>query len=136
VRFRRLGRTDLRVSEISLGTVELGLDYGIAENGQPRRPQEAEAARLLHRGLDLGINFIDTARAYGESEAIIGKTLKHHRSEFILCSKVAPYTGENLSSAALKQKLSVSVDASLEALNTDRIDIMMIHSAPVEVIQG
>ena len=51
------------VSEISLGTVEIGLNYGIAASGVARRPPESESARLLHRALDLGINFIDTARA-------------------------------------------------------------------------
>ena len=50
---RRLGRTNFLVSEISLGTVELGLDYGIRPTGEDARPEEAQAARLLHHALDL-----------------------------------------------------------------------------------
>ena len=88
MKFRRLGRTSLQVSEIGLGTVELGLEYGIAE-GQPVqcRPRD-DAARVLNQALDSGINFIDTARAYGVSEEIIGWALKARRKEFILASKV------------------------------------------------
>jgi aryl-alcohol dehydrogenase-like predicted oxidoreductase len=128
MRYRTLGRTGLRVSEISLGTVEIGLDYGIGPNGQAHRPPESEAARLLLRALELGINFIDTARVYGESESIIGRVLRDRRKEFILCSKVLPYTGEPPES--LREKVTASVETSLRALQTDVIDIMMIHSAP------
>ena len=66
--YRRLGQTNLQVSEISLGTVELGMDYGIPTEGAHRPPSEAEAAKLLNRALDQGINLIDTARAYGKSD--------------------------------------------------------------------
>jgi aryl-alcohol dehydrogenase-like predicted oxidoreductase len=131
MRFRTLGRTGLAVSEISLGTVEMGLDYGITANGQARRPAEADAARLLHRALDLGVNFIDTARAYGDSEAIIGRALQGRRKEFALCSKALCHSGETFD--GLRKKVTESVDTSLRLLGTD-IDIMMVHSAPFEVI--
>ena len=77
--YRRLGRTGLQVSEIGLGTVELGLDYGVPVAGEHLRPPEEHAARLLNQALDLGVNFIDTARAYGASEEIIGRALKGRR---------------------------------------------------------
>ncbi|MBM3776552.1 MAG: aldo/keto reductase [Acidobacteria bacterium] len=121
---RRLGRTNLQVSEISLGTVELGLDYGIRPAGEDARPDRAGAARLLHRALDLGINYVDTARAYGEAEERIGAALGGRRSEFFLASKVLP--GDPGSVAA-------SVRQSLQALGTEVIDVMMIHSAPADV---
>lgn len=99
--YRRLGRTNLQVSEISLGTVELGMDYGIPVQGEQRRPSEADAARTLNCALDLGVNLIDTARAYGNSEAIIGRALKSRRNEYILATKIASlswegYTGREL----------------------------------------
>ncbi|HWC00253.1 MAG TPA: aldo/keto reductase, partial [Bryobacteraceae bacterium] len=131
---RRLGRTGLSVSAISLGTVEIGLNYGIAADGTAERPDESQAARLLHRALDLGINFVDTARAYGESEAIIGRTLRSRRQEFFLCSKVLSFQNEELSPAELRNRVIASVHESLRALQTDVIDMMMIHSAPTEVI--
>src|SRR4051812_1623147 len=89
MRYRPLGRTGLNVSEISLGTVEIGLDYGLSADGQAHRPQEPEVAQLLNRALDLGVNFLDTARAYGESEALIGRILRDRKHDFLLCSKVA-----------------------------------------------
>ena len=100
--YRRLGRTGLRVSEIGLGTVELGLDYGVPVAGEHLRPPEEHAARLLNRALDLGVNFIDTARAYGASEEIIGRALKGRRNEYILASKLAPIREEGQSDGELR----------------------------------
>ncbi len=133
---RRFGRTGLQVSEISLGTVELGMDYGIAPVGADARPDAAGAERLLNRALDLGINFIDTARLYGESEAIIGRVLSGRRREFVLASKVPSFHAESLTAGELRARVRSSVEESLRALRTDVIDLMMIHSAPSEVILG
>ena len=132
---RRLGRTNLEVSEISLGTVEIGLDYGLPKPGRERRPDEAEAARLLHRALDLGINYIDTARAYGDSEAIIGRTLGSRRGEFVLASKVPLHERETLPGAELQEYCRRSVAASLQALRTDVIDVMMLHSGSPAILE-
>ena len=129
----RLGRTNLRVSPISLGTVELGLDYGIGPDGQARRPSEADSERLLHRALDLGINFIDTARAYGESEAIIGRALRGRGGDFVLCSKALVQA--DCPAETLREEVTRSVETSLRLLGADTIDVMMIHSAPVEVVR-
>jgi 1-deoxyxylulose-5-phosphate synthase len=129
MRLRTLGRTGLAVSEIALGTVELGLDYGIGP--EARKPGESEAARILHRSLDLGINFIDTARAYGDAEAIVGRVLAGRRREFVLCTKAMP--GDD----AVE-----SVERSLRELQTDMLDIVMIHcragelEPPVDVAAG
>jgi aryl-alcohol dehydrogenase-like predicted oxidoreductase len=117
MRRRTLGRTGLSVSELALGTVELGLDYGISTPGERLKPDRRKAAELLHNALDLGINLIDTARAYGDAEEIIGETLRDRRDEFVLVSKV----GANPS--AVRE----AVEASLRALRTDYIDVMMIH---------
>jgi aryl-alcohol dehydrogenase-like predicted oxidoreductase len=129
MRSRTLGRTGLAVSEIALGTVELGLDYGIGPAA--RKPEESEAARILHLALDLGINFLDTARAYGDAETIIGRALAGRRREFVLCTKAMP--GDD----AIQ-----SVERSLRALQTDMLDIVMIHcragelEPPAEVTAG
>ena len=134
MRRRKLGRTGLEVSEISLGTVEIGMDYGIGAGGTAMRPSESDAARLLGRALDLGINFIDTARAYGDSEAIIGRTLQARRREFVLCSKVSSYYGRNLAPDILRDTVTASIHESLRLLKTDVIDIMMIHCGYEEVV--
>jgi len=121
MRRKRLGRTNLQVSALSLGTVEIGLDYGISEHGEAHRPSEAEAHELLHFALDRGINLIDTARAYGNAEAIIGRALQTRRSEYILASKVMPQPGA-------PSVVRAQLQESLVALQTDHVDIMMIHS--------
>jgi aryl-alcohol dehydrogenase-like predicted oxidoreductase len=135
MRYRRLGRTGFNVSEISLGTVEIGMPYGIAQNGESAPPDEAEASKLLHCALDLGVNLIDTARVYGESEAIIGRALRDRRDEFVLVSKVLSYQNQGLDSAALRDRITSSVHQSLSLLQTDFVDVMMIHSAAIEVIE-
>lgn len=109
-----LGRTGLEVSEIALGTVELGLDYGI---GAVRKPMETDAAGLLHFALDQGVTLIDTARAYGDAERVIGAALKGRRHEYVLISKVKP-AGDGVPEL---------VEVSLRELQTDHIDVMMLH---------
>jgi aryl-alcohol dehydrogenase-like predicted oxidoreductase len=127
--YRRLGRTDLNVSEISLGTVELGLDYGLAE-----RPGDREAERLVARAIELGVNFFDTARLYGESEAILGRALRGRRARVWLASKVSSFESEGLRGAALRERVMRSVAESLRALQAETLDLLMIHSASTEVI--
>jgi len=135
MKWRRLGRTGIQVSEISLGTVELGLEYGIPVAGEERLPSAAAAERLLNSALDLGCNLIDTARAYGTSEAIIGNALKRRRHEYALATKVLHHEQVGLTGNALRQAVECSVGASLRALQTDVADIVHIHSATVEVIR-
>ncbi len=105
------------MSRLSLGTVELGLDYGI---GGDRRPLESAAYELLHFALDHGINLIDTARAYGEAERIIGRALKGRRSEYVLVSKAMPAPEDPL-------HVKRQVEESLAQLQTDHVDVMMVH---------
>ncbi len=131
--YRRLGRTGLSVSEISLGTVELGMNYGIPVGTEHLRPAEEDAARLLNRALDLGVNFIDTARVYGASEEVIGRALKTRRHEYILCSKVvAP---PDVTGRDLIRHVQRSLAESLRALQTDYLDVWKIHSATDEAIR-
>ena len=133
--YRRLGRTDLQVSEISLGTVELGMDYGIPGQGDHLQPSEADAARTLNCALDLGINLIDTAQAYGESEVIIGRALKSRRSEYILATKISSVSWEGYTGTELRERVEASITESLRTLKTDLIDLLYIHNATPELIQ-
>ena len=134
MKYRRLGRTGFKVSEISLGTVEIGMPYGIAENGRVPVFDETSAALLLNDALDRGINFVDTARAYGESEAIIGRALRRRRREFVLASKVLSRHGQNLDVHQMRELTVASVNESLRLLQTDCIDLMMIHCAATEIL--
>ncbi len=133
---RRLGNTDLDVSELGLGAVEIGMDYGIPASGDNVRPAEQDAIRLLNEALDLGLTFIDTARAYGTSEELIGKALKHRRKEYVLATKLSPIRTEDLSNSGLRDRVRASVAESLRNLQTDWIDLLLIHSAPTGVIES
>src|ERR1700761_8221129 len=108
MKLRRLGNSQLLASEIALGTVELGLDYGIPGEESHLRPPESEAIRVLNEALDLGINFIDTARAYGNSEEVIGKALHHRRGEYLLATKLCPIQAADLSAADLGARIRES----------------------------
>ena len=127
---RRLGRTGLLVSELALGTVELGLAYGIPRPGEAGPPDEGDAGRLLNRAVDAGITLIDTARAYGTAEEVIGHALSHRRGEIVLASKfalVGPH-GQPLSGDALREHFWASLDTSLRALRTDWLDLYQVHA--------
>ncbi len=131
---RRLGKTNLKVSEISFGTVEIGMKYGIAAPGGSERPDESVARTLLNRALDLGINFIDVAPVYGDSETFIGRALKDRRKEFYLVSKVYIPNSESMVPAEVHSAVISSVMGSMKRLATTYIDILMVHSASAEVI--
>jgi aryl-alcohol dehydrogenase-like predicted oxidoreductase len=133
---RRLGRTGFMVSEISLGTVELGLDYGIRPVGDDARPGDSAAAALLNQALDKGINFIDTARAYGTSEEVIGRAIAGRRAEYVLASKVSLFSKEDLAPDALRARVVNSVEESLRALRTDTIDVMLVHAGPADTLDA
>lgn len=122
-----LGRTGLQVSKLALGTVALGLEYGIPQPGKTLKPDRASAARLLDRALDLGVTLIDTARAYGESEEIIGEAIGARRKEFVLATKVTASPGE-------PQRVRESIETSLRALRTDVLDIVQIHCKPQDQV--
>lgn len=127
---RRLGRTDLTVSALALGTVELGLDYGIAVPGDFGKPDEQDAVRLVHAALDAGINLIDTARAYGASEEVLGRALAGRRDQVVLTTKVSTQGpgGAPLNPDDLAQAMQHSLDTSLRTLATDYIDIWQVHN--------
>lgn len=104
---RRLGRTELDVSVIGFGGIKLP---GV---------QKDDAVSIINRALDLGINFIDTARNYGDSEEKIGHVLKDRRDECCIATKTA-----NRESSGLMQEL----ETSLKNLQTDVIDLYQLHS--------
>jgi aryl-alcohol dehydrogenase-like predicted oxidoreductase len=137
MRYRRLGRTGLKVSEIGLGALELGRDWGIPIEGDFGRPDERDAISLVRRALDLGINFIDTAPAYQISEERVGKALKGRRQDVYLATKVGEHYNDergfwyDYGAAAVQS----SIEQSLRRLQTDTIDLLQIHSASVEIIR-
>lgn len=122
--YRLLGRTGVWVSPLCLGTMNFGA---------PTSPEDS--ARIIERALDAGINFIDTADLYqqGESESIIGKTLKDlgRRHEVILATKGYNRTGEGPNDfGASRRHIIQACEASLRRLQTDYIDLYQLHRPP------
>ena len=124
--YRLLGSTDLKVSNLGIGTAQLGLRYG-ADPVEP--PPAAESIRLLRRAAELGINYFDTAPAYGDIEPLVGEALEPIRPPPVIATKLSInnadgfFTGDDL-----RSRLSASVDQSLQKLHLECIDLMQIHS--------
>ena len=126
---RPLGRTGLSVAPIGYGAFKIGRNVGTKYPDAYDLPTEEEAARILNEVLDLGVDLVDTAPAYGTSEEIIGRAIGHRRDEFLLATKVGEtFTdGEShydFSAAAVE----ASLDRSLARLATDRLDLVSVHS--------
>ena len=137
----QLGKTGINVSRLSFGTVSLGLPYGIGINGQSQMPTEPDSVALLQAALDRGVNFFDTALAYGKSETLIGTAFADCRDQVVICTKPAHlydiYAGQKLPLAnEIRAKLEQSLEQSLKRLNTDYIDIYMSHDGTEEVIEN
>jgi L-galactose dehydrogenase len=113
----RLGRTNREVSVAGLGC------GGASRLGMARGESAEHAADIVRRALDLGITFIDTARAYGTEEAV-GMGLEGRREQVFLSTKASPGWGEDLITPA---GLADSLDGSLKRLRTDHVDVFHLH---------
>jgi aryl-alcohol dehydrogenase-like predicted oxidoreductase len=124
-----LGNTGLRVTPIGFGAFKIGRNRGIKYPSGYDLPDEPTVDRLLNAVLDLGINFIDTAPAYGLSEERIGKFLAQRQAEFVLSTKVGETFEDGRSEFDFSgEAVRRSVQRSLERLKTDRLDVVFVHS--------
>jgi len=118
---RTLGRSGVQVSEHCLGAMMFG---------QWGEPDHDECVRIIHRALDAGINFIDTADVYsaGESEEIVGKALRDRRDEVVVATKFfAPMGKDPNMHGGSRRWIFQEVENSLRRLGTDYIDLYQIH---------
>jgi aryl-alcohol dehydrogenase (NADP+) len=121
MQYRTLGRTGIRVSPYCLGAMMFG-SVGNSDH--------EDSIRIIHKALDAGINFIDTADSYsrGESEEILGKALKDRRDHVVLASKAHfPMGADPNQQGNSRRWLTSAVDASLRRLQTDYIDLYIVH---------
>lgn len=133
MRYRTLGKTDLKVSEIGFGTWAIG---GPARLGQKEigwgDVDDKAALRTLETCPDLGINFIDTADVYGggHSEELIGKAFKDRRSEVVLCSKGGNvgFSESGFVKDFSREWIKKVCEESLKRLKTDYIDVYLYHT--------
>ncbi|MEV0949190.1 aldo/keto reductase [Promicromonospora sp. NPDC050249] len=121
MQYRNLGRTGIKVSPYALGAMM----FGAVGN-----PDHEESIKIIHKALDSGINFVDTADAYshGESEEIVGKALKGRRDDVVLATKVhLPMSDDPNHRGNSRRWIIAEVENSLRRLGTDYIDLYQIH---------
>ena len=126
--YRKLGKTNLNISEISLGTWQVGGKWGSDFSSK-------NAEKIINTAIDNGVNFIDTADVYSEglSEKAVGKIVRSRSEEVYIATKCGrqlnPHTNASYTTAALRK----FVEDSLSNLGVDRIDLMQLHCPPTEV---
>jgi aryl-alcohol dehydrogenase-like predicted oxidoreductase len=120
MQYRTLGRTGIRVSPYALGALALGTPIG--------NPDYDDSARIIHKALDAGINFVDTSDTYGESEVAVGKALKGRRDSVVLATKFSRPVGNDPNhQGASRRWIMTAVENSLRRLQTDYIDLYQVH---------
>jgi aryl-alcohol dehydrogenase-like predicted oxidoreductase len=129
-----LGTTDLRVSRLGVGTAAFGLDgYGIPTPGEGNVGCAAAIA-TIHRAVEGGVNFFDTAPAYGCSEELLGKALADHNDCWVATKVPIPPSLDEISQSELTRLVNQSLDESLRRLGREALDLVQIHNATVDVL--
>ena len=124
MQYRTLGRTGIQVSPYALGALMLATSMGNAPE---------DSARIIHKALDAGINFVDTADAYGDSEDVVGKALEGRRNDVVLATKFSRPIGQDPNQqdpnqqGASRRWIVTAVENSLRRLRTEHIDLYQLH---------
>lgn len=127
MRYRELGRTGWKVSEISFGAWAIGAGWG--------KVDDTESLAALHRAVDLGVNFIDTADVYGMglSERLIARLRKERRETIYVATKAGRRLSPHHADGYNRQNLTQFIEDSLRNLDTDCLDLVQLHCPPTEV---
>jgi aryl-alcohol dehydrogenase-like predicted oxidoreductase len=125
--YRELGRTGWKVSEISFGSWAIGGTWGEVD--------DKESIAALHRALDLGVNFFDTADVYGDgrSERLLAQLREERHNEFYVATKAGRRLDPHIASGYNRKNLSAFVERSLKNLQTESLDLLQLHCPPTEV---
>ena len=121
---RQFGKTDMQVSTLGFGGAEIGFESVSVET----------AGRVIGEALDAGLNVVDTAECYGESENLIGRALGHRRNDYYLFTKCGHASGFDLPDWDLNM-LEQSIERSLQRLRTDCVDLVQLHSCSEEMLR-
>lgn len=127
MKYRTLGRTGWSISEISFGAWAIGGTWGHVDDN--------DSLKALHKALDLGVNFIDTADVYGDghSEQLIAKLRKERSEKFYVATKAGRRLSPHVAEGYNKANLTSFVERSLKNLDTDAIDLLQLHCPPTQV---
>ena len=126
--YRELGRTGWKISEVSFGAWAIGGDaWG--------RTDDDESLRSLHRAVDLGVNFIDTADVYGDghSERLVARLRRERTEEIIVATKAGRRLSPHVAEGFTRANLAAFVERSLKNLDADAIDLLQLHCPPSAV---
>lgn len=127
MQYRELGRTGWKVSAISFGSWAIGGTWGSVD--------DKESMAALHKALDLGVNFFDTADVYGDgrSERLLARLRKERSEKFHIATKAGRRLDPHVASGYNRQNMTAFVERSLKNLETDAIDLLQLHCPPTEV---
>ncbi len=127
--YRNFGRTNWQVSEIGLGTWQLGADWGNVD--------DATAEKVLGTAVDLGVNFFDTADCYGEglSETRLGKFIKSSSQKVFISTKLGRFPKPGGDENFTMEQFRLHTEASLKRLGVDCLDLTQVHCPPTEIIK-
>jgi len=127
MKYRALGRTGWRVSEISFGAWAIGGAWG--------KVNDQESLATLHAALDGGVNFFDTADVYGDgrSERLLAKLKKERKEKFYIATKAGRRLPQQTSDGYNRKNLTAFINRSLKNLNAETIDLLQLHCPPTEV---
>lgn len=128
MKYRRLGKTGLNVSEISLGTWQVGGRWGDDFS-------HSNAERILNFAIDHGVNFIDTADVYGngESEKAVGKVVRSRSEQVYVATKCGRQLSPHTNKAYTPEALRKFVENSMKNMGLERLDLIQLHCPPTEV---
>lgn len=119
MQYRTLGGTGIKVSPYALGAMMLATRMN---------PDPEDSIRLIHKALDVGINLVDTADGYEDSEEIVGRALKGRRDNVVLTTKVSRPMGDDPNQrGASRRWIMTAIEGSLRRLQTEHIDVYQIH---------
>ena len=127
MQYKALGRTGFEVSSISFGTWAIGGTWGAID--------DAESLRALHRALDLGVNFFDTADVYGDghSERLLARLRRERREPFWVATKIGRRANPHDAQSYTRANLTAYVERCLRNLEVSAIDLLQIHCPPTDV---
>lgn len=129
LKYNPLGQTGINVSSIGLGTVKFGRNQGVKYPESFELPTDEHIIELLNAAKNLGINTLDTAPAYGTSEQRLGKLLPGNRNDWVIVGKAGETFINGVSDYHFTADfINRSIETSLKNLNTDYLDVLLIHS--------
>src|SRR5439155_10487749 len=125
--YRELGRTGWRVSTVSFGAWAIGGAWGSVD--------DRESLAALHRAVELGVNFFDTADVYGDgrSERLLARLKRERKEEVIIATKAGRRLDPHIAEGYSAENLTAFVERSLQNLGVEALDLLQLHSAPPEV---